>query len=597
MPHNRNTVRVQIVLSVQQAQMLQQNSDMRLMMYCGLSPSMLPYAPVDITFPNQIEVKINDDDVKSNFKGLKNKPGSTKPADLTSKVRAKANYPNQVAVTYALTQTRYAFVIELVKYVSAAALTERIKHQHVIPKERVIEEMRKKNADPDIEATSFVMSLKDPVSTVRITLPVRSTVCAHTQCFDGAMFMQLMEQAPQWNCPVCSKTVSFQSLCVDKYFEDILKNTPRSIEKVDVEPDGEWRVIKEDERQQPNGAPKPRASYDDDFDDDLVEIDAPSNKPVNGVKQTASQSSPMGAPSSFTNTPPLSSREPSVAQSTNSAQRAGSKRPASSVIDLTLSDEDEQPVRSHKRQTTTALSATSAASTSASDQQGTQSSHPRAPPQQTYHNTPSSVPTDRYNQPSFRQADSHRPSNFGASTNGNSAAASSTTSHAGFTTREASPGRSGAGQRYLNSELRGTTPGQNGGHESPAQALPPLSNGMYMFGGQRPSNTGTPSWNTTAQPSRPSSGTPQQQSYSMRPSPAPSHDLPSPQQTSQQQQQQQSNGNNGGLRLPPVSSIDAFSTPTPPPASLQYGQGPSSVGFYGGWRSDATRGSEDSNPG
>ncbi|KAK1080454.1 E3 SUMO-protein ligase pli1, partial [Friedmanniomyces endolithicus] len=247
MPQNRNTVRATITLSTEQAQRMANSDNMRLLMYCGAAQGMSHYSPVDIAFPNQMEVKVNEDEIKSNFKGLKNKPGSTKPADLTQKIRARANYPNHMTVTYALTSRRYAFVVHMVQYVSAAILTERIRTANIIPKDRVIAEMQRANADPDIEATSTRMSLKDPVSTIRITLPVRSTVCTHTQCFDGAMFMQLVEQAPQWNCPVCNKTVTFQSLCVDKYFEDILNRTPKSIEKVDVEPDGKWKVIREED--------------------------------------------------------------------------------------------------------------------------------------------------------------------------------------------------------------------------------------------------------------------------------------------------------------------------------------------------------------
>ena len=71
--------------------------------------------------------------------------------------------------------------------------------------------------DPDIVATSSVMSLKDPVSYLRIQLPCRSNVCSHNQCFDATSFLQLQEQAPTWSCPICSKTVAFGSLAVDQY--------------------------------------------------------------------------------------------------------------------------------------------------------------------------------------------------------------------------------------------------------------------------------------------------------------------------------------------------------------------------------------------
>lgn len=368
---------------------------MRLLLYCGDHTKMSPYHPVDISFPNQIEVKINGDDMKHNFKGLKNKPGSTKPADVTNSLRKKAGYSNQITITYALTSKRYAYTVHMARHVSSDTLIERIRTANVISKQQVLDEMNKANADPDLAATSVRMSLKDPVSTVRISLPVRSTICTHNQCFDGAMFLQLQEQAPQWSCPVCNKTVSFQSLCVDKYFEDILRSTSKSIEKVDIEPNGEWKVIKEEGEEEPNGASnKPRASYDDDFDDDLVDVTEAVNKPVNGVKRESLARDLMspGMPGSFSfNTPPLSSREASVAQSTSSAQRNPNKRPASAVIDLTIdSDEDDEPPRPAQRQRTSAM-------TSAPQRNSTSS-----------YNTPASL-TDAYQSYPNRQADNYRP--------------------------------------------------------------------------------------------------------------------------------------------------------------------------------------------
>lgn len=60
---------------------------------------------MDIAFPSQIEVRVNMDEVKANYKGLKNKPGSTRPADITDLLRTTpANYRNSIVITYALTQ-------------------------------------------------------------------------------------------------------------------------------------------------------------------------------------------------------------------------------------------------------------------------------------------------------------------------------------------------------------------------------------------------------------------------------------------------------------------------------------------------------------
>lgn len=402
MPQNRHTVKSTFAIKPEIAQQFRSvdGANLKILLFCGLSHQMSPYTQTDVTFPNQIEVKVNDQDVKNhNFKGLKNKAGSTKPADITSYLRKFSGQDNTIQVTYALTQKRFAYAVYLVRSVSPDKLVERIKKGNIIPRDKVLHDMNKANADPDIAATSMRMSLKDPVSTMRITLPVRSSHCTHNQCFDGAMFLQLQEQAPQWSCPVCCKNVSFESLCVDKYFEDILNRTSKSIEQVDIEPNGDWKVIREEEDLQPNGtSSKARASYDDDFDD-LIELDQTVNKPLNGVKRDSySQTlSPfLDAPFSF-DTPPLSSREQSVTQSASSAQRSSNKRPQSAVIDLTLSDDDDEPPRPSKRHSTI----------QSQRSQGTFSNS---------YNTPTSLPEPRY-QPqqtnstyNYDQTHAYRPS-------------------------------------------------------------------------------------------------------------------------------------------------------------------------------------------
>lgn len=80
------------------------------MVYCA-ADAMSPFTLVDIEFPYQFEIKVNQDEVKANLRGLKNKTGTTKPADITSLLRHKAGYRNEMIVTYALTKkVSYSFM-------------------------------------------------------------------------------------------------------------------------------------------------------------------------------------------------------------------------------------------------------------------------------------------------------------------------------------------------------------------------------------------------------------------------------------------------------------------------------------------------------
>lgn len=73
---------------------------LRVMVFCAIEG----HGRQDIAFPHQSEIKVNGGEVKANLRGLKNKPGSTRPVDITKDLRLKIpTYLNTVEMTYALT--------------------------------------------------------------------------------------------------------------------------------------------------------------------------------------------------------------------------------------------------------------------------------------------------------------------------------------------------------------------------------------------------------------------------------------------------------------------------------------------------------------
>ena len=101
MTAHRNSIEFR--LSCHEYAVLQQldlDPAMRIMVFCAGDNNGVQ----DIAFPHQSELKVNGGDVKANLRGLKNKPGSTRPVDITSYLRLKpASYINRVEFTYALT--------------------------------------------------------------------------------------------------------------------------------------------------------------------------------------------------------------------------------------------------------------------------------------------------------------------------------------------------------------------------------------------------------------------------------------------------------------------------------------------------------------
>lgn len=130
-----------------------------------------------------------------------------------------------------------------------------------------------------------------------------------------------------------------------RYVRDILTKTSKSLESVTIEPNGRW-LIKATEEE--NTSQNNRASYEDD-DDDEVEISE-----INLVGTRRIETPKRPTPS--TGTPASGSRDASSIGPRGTAS-ISTKRPASAVIDLTLSsdDDDDEPIqRPTKRQSTAA---------------------------------------------------------------------------------------------------------------------------------------------------------------------------------------------------------------------------------------------------
>lgn len=102
MAAHRNSERISLKVQDHPAlQLCVADKAMRIMILCTAGNVGVQ----DIAFPHQCELKVNGGDVKANLRGLKNKPGSTRPVDVTDSLRLRpSTYLNNVEITYALTQ-------------------------------------------------------------------------------------------------------------------------------------------------------------------------------------------------------------------------------------------------------------------------------------------------------------------------------------------------------------------------------------------------------------------------------------------------------------------------------------------------------------
>jgi E3 SUMO-protein ligase PIAS1 len=111
---------------------------------------------------------------------------------------------------------------------------------------------------------------------------------------------------------------------------DILQRTPQSVDQVTIEPDGKWsQNALPTSPGQTNGS---AVQNGDDDDDDIIEI--------KDIRLASLKSEYTSTPASGPKTPSANSREPSASRSSSN------KRP---VIDLTISDDEDEPPRPAKR--------------------------------------------------------------------------------------------------------------------------------------------------------------------------------------------------------------------------------------------------------
>lgn len=101
MSQHRNSVSVPLKVN-DHSSLIRCTNDrtLRVMLFCAADTQ----GDQDITFPHQSEIKVNGDEIKANLRGLKGKPGSTRPVDITDSLRLRQNnYVNTIEFTYALT--------------------------------------------------------------------------------------------------------------------------------------------------------------------------------------------------------------------------------------------------------------------------------------------------------------------------------------------------------------------------------------------------------------------------------------------------------------------------------------------------------------
>ncbi|EDR14963.1 uncharacterized protein LACBIDRAFT_300609 [Laccaria bicolor S238N-H82] len=336
----------------------QPGSKYQLRLFCTSSafyqsnPAFRTNNPCLIEFPPTCEVRVNGTQLTANLKGLKKKPGTAPPPDL-GKFTRLTGVQNRVEMVYVnsiqpVVQKKYYLIVMLVETTSVETLVNNLRQIGRRSSHDIKQQLIAVNTgDDDIVAGPQKMSLKCPLSFMRVSTPCRSSKCVHAQCFDATSWFSMMEQTTTWLCPVCEKTLDYKDLIIDGYFDEILKETPESVEDVIVESDSEWHTsdnkfgsakwkavhppaVEVSSIQKPPSPPRPSSAEEGKAKANDVEIFVLDSDDED-EDQVNRQLSPSYRDSSSSQT--FNSTLPSVP----STQRA------EDVIDLTVDSEDDGP--------------------------------------------------------------------------------------------------------------------------------------------------------------------------------------------------------------------------------------------------------------
>ncbi|KAG0274600.1 SUMO ligase siz1 [Linnemannia exigua] len=233
---------LKLEISPNLSQLLRNNPRYKIMLFCA-SNEVPNSQCMAMEFPDNSHIHVNNQRLDWSPQGVKNKPGTFSPADITRLCKLQETATNHVELRYANASKMFHASLHLVCPTDAITTINALIKDKFVTKESTYRSLKKKIKDDDIMELSSTLSLKCPLSVQRIEVPCRSFKCTHLQCFDAFTFLSINERVHRWICPVCNRKMdSWDEIIVDGYYTDILESTPKGLENVNVSPDGKWDV-------------------------------------------------------------------------------------------------------------------------------------------------------------------------------------------------------------------------------------------------------------------------------------------------------------------------------------------------------------------
>lgn len=249
----------------EEQRLFESGDPIRVMLYCGQPRT----GDAIVQFPQPLDIQVNGTFIGQNHRGIKNKLGTAKPADITSLLKKKGL--NTVQLGYTNADTAYLLYAYFVQILPTTVELAAITKKPPILKSSTLALMADDGSD--IVQTSINITLRDPLSYTRMKYPARSILCGHIQCFDAHIWLESQLQLPSWTCPVCHNMIKLENVTICEFFKEILQKVPESVDSVQIDMDGGWEIIEEKKtvKEEPTGEVFSLSDSDDDSLDRLVE--------------------------------------------------------------------------------------------------------------------------------------------------------------------------------------------------------------------------------------------------------------------------------------------------------------------------------------
>ena len=115
----------------------QSSNPYRLLLFCTQT-DRVAFGNCVIEFPAHADIRCNGSSVQANLRGIKNRPGTINPPDVTAQIMMMQGVQNKIDVTFSESKSAFTLTVYLVEKNTVVQLVEKIRKRGFISKEATL---------------------------------------------------------------------------------------------------------------------------------------------------------------------------------------------------------------------------------------------------------------------------------------------------------------------------------------------------------------------------------------------------------------------------------------------------------------------------